>query len=368
MALTLAACGALTACDSLSPKTPGPVSIVWSAPLSGGDAGWIGFPGVSGNLVIAQTGPSLQAFDIATGRSVWTTQLRTGHPVGAENVATANGRAFVASADSVYALNAATGGRLWAFLPDDQGALCQIVADSVAVYVGTLSHRVYALTADSGHVLWSVDVGPAWTNPGAVNGIAESGDTLYVSARQYLNPSGGLRTAQVLALARATGAELWRYVGPNTTNDANRAPTVSSNLLLIADLYGGTFFALDRFSGAQVWRDSTTGLGPAQGPIVAAGVLYVGAGDQFVYSTDPQSGTVRWKVNTGGSVDYVALCGSVLLANNLQLHVLDTSRGKDIETLLTGDGQDYPTSAFAVSGRRAFVIGNAGAYGLSCPQ
>jgi outer membrane protein assembly factor BamB len=354
-------------CD-LSSGSSSPVRIVWSYPLSGSEGGWIGVPSLSGSQVIAQTGPFLRAFDLTNGNLNWATRLTTGAQIGAQNVATAGGRAFVAGADSVYAVDAATGQRLWAFLPDAQGALCQITADTSAVFVGTRSHRVYALTADSGHVLWNIDIGPSWTNPGFINGIIEAGDTLYVTAVKYLNASGGLRTAQILAMTRDSGRELWRYSGPDSANDANGAASIAGDLALVADLYGHSFFAVSRFSGIQSWRVSTTGLGPIQAPVVGGTFLYVGGEDNFAYSTTVQTGSPRWKVNVGGSIDYVALCGRVLLVNDLELRVLDATHGGDLQTLLTGQGDDFPTSAFAVQGTQAFVVGNAGAYGLTCPN
>ena len=357
----------LVSCD-LSSGNTGPVQIAWRYPLSGSEAGWIGIPAVSGNLVIAEMGPWLRALDLSTGHLVWQTRLSSGLHIGARNVAIAGGRAFVAGADSVYAVDATSGQRLWAFLPDAQGALCQITADSTTVYVGTRSHRVYALSADSGQVRWSVDIGPALTNPGVVNGIAEAGDTLYVTGLEYLNPSGGFRTAQVIAMTRVSGSELWRYTGPDSANGTNNAASLSGDLLLVADIYGHSFFAVNRFTGMQAWRVPTSGLGPIQAPVVSGTTLFVGGEDNFAYSNNVQTGSARWKVDVGGSIDYVALCGRVLLANDLELRVLDTARGADLQTLLTGVGEDYPTSAFAVRGAQAFVVGNAGAYGLSCPS
>ena len=347
------------------------VRVAWRVPLPEAEAGWIGVPAAAAGLFIVQTGPALRAFDARSGRTVWRTVLRTGVDIGAENVAVANGRAFVAGGDSVYAVTAATGARLWAFLPDAQGALCTIAADEDAVYVGTRSHRVYALSARTGAVLWSVDVGPDWPFFGIVHGIALSGDTVYVNAQQYLNEGGYLRTGHVFALNRASGAELWHFRGPDDHNDATHAPAISGRMLLVSSVHAtptapGSFFALDRFTGQELWRISTTGLGPVQPPLVQRGIAYVGAGDTRVYAADLASGIVRWSRPTGGSVMALALCGRRLLINNLELRVLDQDDGRDVQSLLAGDDQDFPTSAFAVSGNHVFVMGFAAAYGIDC--
>ncbi len=335
------------------------------------EAGWIGFPAASDGLFLVQTGAAVRAFDARTGRTVWRTQLRQGRPIGAENISVAGGRAFVAGADSVYALMAATGKRLWAFQPDAQAALCLIAADAEAVYVGTRSHRVYALAANSGEVLWWTDVGPAWEFLGIVNGVTASGDTIYVNALQYLNQGGSLRAGHVIALDRDTGAELWRFTGPDDHNDATHAPLVAGRLLLVSSVHAtehepGRFYALDRFSGREAWRVNTAGLGPSEAPALRGNTAYVGAGDTYVYAADLPSGALRWSQRTDGSVAAVALCRSTLVINNSELRVLDPETGRVLQRLLGGEGQDFPTSAFAVSGNRAFVVGFRGAYGIEC--
>lgn len=361
---------AILGCDPFESQET-PARIVWSVPLPEAEAGWIGFPAASEGLFIAQTGPALRAFDARTGRTVWRTELRNGVAIGAENVAVAAGRAFVAGGDSVYAVAAATGARLWAFLPDAQAALCMIAADADAVYVGTRSHRVYALSARSGELLWWMDVGPGWPFLGIINGVALSGDTVYVNAMQYMNEGGSLRVGHVIALNRETGAELWRFIGPDDHNDATHAPAVVGRMLLVSSVHAtptepGSFFALDRSTGQEVWRIKTAGLGPSEAPTVREGTIYVGAGDTRVYAADLTSGALRWSERTDGSVAAVALCGRVLLINNLELRVLDPQNGQQRLRLLAGEDQDFPTSAFVVNGTRAFVMGFAAAHGIEC--
>jgi outer membrane protein assembly factor BamB len=369
-ALSAALLGA-TSCDGLLSGDSEPVRIAWKVELPSVDAGWAGSPTPLGDQVISQLGGALQSFVLGSGATAWRLPLRSTGTLGASNVAIAAGRAFVAGADSVYAVDATTGERLWTFVPDSQAALCEITADSLAVYIGTRSHRVYALRADSGTVEWIVDLDSSWSDPGFVNGITRSGDTLYVNALQYLNPSGGLRTAHVIALDRRTGGELWRYVGPDNRNDATRAPRVAGNYLLVADIYPGptgtgSFYALDRFTGREVWRVRTNGLGPSQAPLERSGVVYVGSQDGWVYAVDLPTGAPLWQTNVEFAVGNIALCGRTLLANNLQIRVLDPIGGRELQALFAEDGIEFPTSAFAVVETNAFFIGNLAAYGLSC--
>ena len=76
-------------------------------------------------------------------------KLTTGSGVGS-SPAVANGVVYVGSYDdNVYALNAATGAKLWSFTTGSAVAYSAAVANGV-VYVGSEDHNVYALNAKSG--------------------------------------------------------------------------------------------------------------------------------------------------------------------------------------------------------------------------
>jgi eukaryotic-like serine/threonine-protein kinase len=296
---------------------------------------------------------------------LWTRPLRTGVGLHSRNIVIAGGRAFAAGGDSVYAVDAATGARLWAFLPDAQGALCEIGADDQSVYVGTRSHRVYALDAATGQARWSVDIGRTWTNFGIVMGVGSSGDTVYAGATEDLNASGSSRRGHVIALDRATGTELWRYVTPNDRSDVVGAPRAVGRLLLAGDHYGHSFFAVDRFTGKQIWRVPTDGYGPSHSPVVRGGIAYVGANDRRVYAVDLATGRIRWSTDTGASVAGFALCGDLILANNTEFRALELSSGEQVGALFVAE-DEFLWSDFATENRRAFVVGNSAVYGLRC--
>jgi outer membrane protein assembly factor BamB len=360
IALTIAGCELLGIGDD-----NGRIEIAWSGSLPPGGMAWTGVPAVLGGRVIAEYGTGLRAWNLETGEVVWTRPLRTGVTLNSRNIVVADGRAFAAGGDSIYAVDASTGARLWAFLPDAQAALGEIGVDDRSVYIGTRSHRVYALDPATGQLQWMVDVGPTWPFLGVVLGITASADTVYVGAGEFLTEGGGLRRGHVVALDRSTGAELWRYITPNDQNDVTAAPRVHDRLLLVSDLYGGSFFALDRFTGQEVWRVHTSGLGPNRPPFVRGGVAYVGANDRFVYAVDVLTGRVRWSTDTGASVGRFALCGNMILAQNLELHALDLTNGEEVGALFVAQ-DEFLWSDFGVEDRRAFVVGNTRVYGLRC--
>lgn len=366
LSLLLGTTIAMGQCDAPSASA---VRIVWTVPLSADVAGWQGMPAIADGLVITEHGSALRAYDQGSGTVRWTTNLRANNTLGAQNVAVAGGRAFVATADSIFAVSLGDGQRLWAFLPDAQAALCEIAAVPDAVFVGTRSHRVYRLDATTGAVVWSVDIGPDWSNDGFVDGLSTGGDTLFVSATEWLNASGGLRTAHVLALQSSSGVSLWHYVGPDSANDAQGAPRISGDNLLVSNNWhngrGGSIFALDRRTGTERWRTRFSGLGPTWPPVVDGVTAYGGGWDGLVLALTA-NGTRRWQANLTSSVSSVALCGGLVLANTFSLIGLDAANGNVVERLFEDTDRAFLTSGIATSGSFAFVVGNRGVYGISC--
>ena len=163
---------------------------------------------------------------------------------------------FSTAWSKVFALNAATGARLWSYdpkVPKQWGAnaCCDVVNRGVAdwqgkIYIGTLDGRLIALDAASGEPVWEqLTIDPKWryTITGAPrivkskvmigNGGAEFGVRGYVSAydaqtgklawRFYTVPGDPLKPFEQPILARAaktwTG-EWWKFGGGGTVWDA----------------------------------------------------------------------------------------------------------------------------------------------------
>jgi alcohol dehydrogenase (cytochrome c)/quinohemoprotein ethanol dehydrogenase len=163
---------------------------------------------------------------------------------------------FSTAWSKVFALNAATGARLWSYDPEvppqwGANACCDVVNRGVAVwqekiYIGTLDGRLIALDAATGKPVWAqLTIDPHWryTITGAPrivkgkviigNGGAEFGVRGYVSAydaqtgklvwRFYTVPGDPSKPFEQPILARAaktwTG-EWWRIGGGGTVWDA----------------------------------------------------------------------------------------------------------------------------------------------------
>jgi outer membrane protein assembly factor BamB len=135
------------------------------------------------------------------------------------------------------------------------------------------------------------------------------------------------------------------------------------------DLYGSSFFALDRFGGKEVWRVFTApqSFGPLHAPAESAGIVFAGA-QGGVYAAELESGRLVWKREDLVGAKDAALCGRVLLAQNQTVQVLDPRTGASLNAFLDDDPGEFPTSAYAVSGTWAFAIGNDAAYGIECEE
>src|SRR5262249_29286239 len=103
------------------------------------------------------------------------------------------------------------------------------------IYIGSLDHNLYALSASSGQVNWKyLTRGPIISTPTVV------GDTVYF----------GSQDGYVYALGAADGKLRWKY---RTDADVLSSPTVVNGVVYIGsrDNY---VYALDAAAGFAYWR------------------------------------------------------------------------------------------------------------------
>lgn len=358
----LAACGA---CDGLLGPRPS-ADPLWRVPLGEGDRNTEGVPAADAERLYALAG-GVVAFAAADGALLWRNRL-PGEEHRPRNVVVHGGRVFAAGM-TAFALEAATGRELWRFpLPaGSTAALGRIAADDGAVYVGTDTHRVYALDAASGAARWTADVGPDWPHRGIVTGVTAAGDTVYVAVRQYNSENGHLSTGWIVALERATGRLLWSFRNGAGTDwrSVSAGPTVAGRLLLASDLLSGAVFALDRFTVREAWRfvGPADKFGPASSPVAVEGRAYAASSDNWVYALDVETGSVAWRTRNPGSHFSFAVCGRWVFANYMDLAILDRHSGAVLQRRAGAE----IFSDFAVFGDRAYAISDQAVYAFSCP-
>jgi outer membrane protein assembly factor BamB len=170
----------------------------------------------------------------------------------------------------------------------------------------------------------------------------------------------------VVAIDRRDGRELWRREG-ETNGGFDAAPTISGELLLLADVDGGAFAAVRRSDGAPVWRTPTERrfLGPGAAPVVNGDVVFGAARDGHVYAMRRSDGQVLWRVDTGASNTHLARCGNTLLAQAQGVAEIEMATGR-LRRVILDDPDDFTTTGFVVDGRRAYVGGTLAVYAFRC--
>jgi outer membrane protein assembly factor BamB len=368
LALATVACN-----DCHNPNENGGVggggALLWKYPLADVGSGWTGLPVIVGSTVYVETTNTVLAIDLSTGTKRWQTVVKSNPSPAAANIVAAGGALYLAEAVDVVSLDAVSGTVRWRFTPDAQAAAAQSAVDDHALYIGTRSHKVYALDPSSGQPLWTTDIGTDWPYLGVVMGLSVSGDTVYAGAVKRLTAAGDSSVGIIAGLDRNSGAILFLYQAPQSVaaSSVTSAPVVNGRMLLASDL-GGAFYAIDRFTLQELWRVRTQSgfFGPFARPALVNGRVYVGTNDTYVYATDAVTGNLVWKTTTNASIHESAVCGQRIFANNLAIFVLDVSTGQVLRTLFDDDPNEIPSSGFAVASDRVVFSGVHGAYALPC--
>lgn len=362
IAWSTASCSAPTGTGDKSP-----VRELWRVPVAAPDGG-VAQPDADDERLYA-VGGGITAYRTRDGSVAWKTGIVDGMVYAPANLVARGGRVFAAES-LAYALDAATGRRLWQTTPVTNASIGRSAADERAFYfgTGTTARLVYALDATDGRVIWSTEIGPEWEFRGWVRGVAVSGDTVYAAAEQYRVQNGYQSSGWLVALDRHTGEVLWRFVSGAGADAYNftAAPAVAGRLVIASGYKGNRIVAVDRFTGHEVWRfeGDRSWAGSSDTPVVVNNTVYVGSGDTFVYALDLATGAVRWRTKTGGSVNALTLCGDAVYAQMLGLTVLDPANGRIRGVRYTED--EFITSGLVAVADRVFMLGNKAVYALNC--
>ena len=236
-----------------------------SAPTVVGERLWVG----GGDGVV-------RCLDARSGRVLW--KAATGGRVRS-TPAVADGRVYVGSMDGhVHAFDAATGAGLWkadteglrldsAAAGFDRRSIVSSPAVALDVVLfGSRDGRLYAVSADDGSRLWSVDHRVSWVigSPAVHEGaaIVGSSDGRFVHSVEI-----------------ASGRERWRK--PTTFNVFSSA-TIADGIAYLG-VMDGSLIALDAATGATRWR-FRAGDKVISTPAVAEGLVCFGSDDGFLYA------------------------------------------------------------------------------------
>ena len=281
------------------------LDVVTGALLWKHDTGdWVQYaPVVSGGAVYVPTLSSgdrrVHALDAASGTQIWAAQQ--GLPFTERfDAAVAGDKILAPGADGeINVLNAQTGEMAWSFRGDAGTDTRPVVVGDV-VYL-TAVNAAYALALSDGVVRWGYETGrfPARGFPPVLS------DGIY-----YFSPDDHL-----YALDDTTGEPLWTY---RLDAMASTGPVVAAGVVYVGT-ESGWFYALDRQTGDELWvLDPTAGMGMLESPSVSDGILYVESSEGYLLSLDAGTGELIWGFQKGffsGVRTYTAVEGVIYVSS-----------------------------------------------------
>jgi len=259
--------------------------------------GWSGGAVSGDTLYVGSQEGKLVAINLTNESRRWSTELtapRTGFnfgcigPGGGAPSGVAIYGTPALSGDLVYL--AGYNGKIYAFTADSlevrwlyprEGYLEPVVSAPVVsqgkVFIGVGDGKIYALDAATGDKLWEFATGDnVWSTP-----VIE-GDTLFVGSFDH----------NLYALDINNGTEKWRF---QTEGAITASPLVREGNVYIGS-FDRNLYALDINSGAEKWRFAAENWFWAQA-IAVDGTVYAGNQDSKVYALDAASGTKQAEFN-----------------------------------------------------------------------
>lgn len=347
-------------------------SVTWVAADTprGPEDNWAGTPKAYNGHVFVVRRQSVIAFNTADGHEAWRHPInRVRNLFGPATFLAESGRVYVASDDSLFAFEGANGIVQWSVRTDHNYSQCEGSIDGQSLYLCSYDHHAAAYNIANGEQRWSVALSPVIHYSAPAFGSAVNGDTLYVTSRRDSTSNGAMRVAEVFALDRNTGAELWRWTSSTTDNSANGSPIIVGRLLVMDDEDGGAVFALDRFSKAEQWRirGGVGDAGPKGTPARVGDTVYVASADRSVSAIDAPTGKVLWRTLSEGSYISVAACKNKVFANDFGLDVRDRRTGAITDRVLASRADaNYANSGIGTDGVSIFVTSAIGTYAIAC--
>lgn len=266
--------------------------------------GGVGFG--EGRIVVANQKGEVIALDPA-GKTLWTTAT-TGEVLAAPTVQ--SGVVVVRTSDGrVIGLNVLDGKRKWSYQRPAPALTLRSAAGVVfgkgTFYAGFPGGKLVALDAESGKPIWEATLSiPRGATE--LERIADIGglpvlDGTRVCAAVYQGRSGCVETLN--------GNVLWSREVSGATGVA-----VDDKNLYFADEQGNVI-ALDKISGASVWKQEALLKRKPGTPVIFAGRVWLGDSTGLVHALSTENGSLAGRIATDGSaIDSLTVVNDALLA------------------------------------------------------
>lgn len=241
------------------------------------------------------TGKELWRYDLGDGRSSRVTPHQVVENSGdfdfdvhASRPSLIAGILYVGSGDdSVHAVDARTGARVWRFATKGK-VRGDIVVDGARLYAGSLAGVVYAIDRATGAELWQKETGAAITDS-----VALIGDALIVGNR------GGL----LAALNPQSGTVVWKAQLWGSSVESTAVPAKERGQFYIGSSDLRRVALMDAKDGRVLWRTDVYGWAWPR-PVLAGDKLYASAVGAEPYqmrhlgsvvAMDARTGKIAWR-------------------------------------------------------------------------
>ena len=274
-----------------------------------GDWSLVEFPPVleHGRLFVGTNHGLVLAIQAATGRVLWHRQFAG---CVAASPAVGDGVVYLGFMDPppctgtapsfVAALGAKSGRTLWRFRAGVVETPPLLAGERV--YFGSWDHRVYAIDARTGRLVWSFATGDR-----VKGGVALARGTIFA----------GSYDGRLYALDARTGRLRWS-AGDGRLSGLYATPSVANGRVFVGST-DGRVYAFAARTGAPLWSTATGSFvySPAA---LSAGTAFVGSYDHRLYALSQATGAIRWTFAAGAPISgaptvldglvYFSTCGS----------------------------------------------------------
>jgi len=239
----------------------------------------------SGRVFAADPEGDVSAFDAATGKRIWRSELELELSGG---VAAAGGLVVVADLDGlVVALDATSGAQLWSAQVSSE-VLAAPATDGNMVAVQTIDNQLYLLEGDSGELRWRHDAdAPILTVRGGGSPLISAG-----------NVYAGFDSGKLIGFNGGNGSLLWesRLALPQGRTELERMVDIDGQPLLVGDVlysvsYQGQLGALSRGTGRTLWQQPASSF---SSPAYGSEQLFVVGEDDTVLAFGAGGGQQLW--------------------------------------------------------------------------
>jgi polyvinyl alcohol dehydrogenase (cytochrome) len=149
--------------------------------------------------------------------------------------------------------------------------------------VGQKSGVFWALSPDSGEIMWSTQVSPGGVVGGAMWGSAFDGNQIYISSanseyKSWVLPDGSTTNAGVWTALNPTNGEInWQTANPSGFNAGGAVSVANELVYACSQDPWGYMYAMDVFTGDVLWSFASGGSCNA-GAAIVNGNVYWGSG------------------------------------------------------------------------------------------